>query len=133
MTPKINKELIATHVLDIGNVYFYNNFVVTEINEGITLTFEKSAGLMLLAKKYYGNKVPFAYISNRVHSYSFQPTAHYQSTKLFPNLIGFAVVSYGSISNEIASLEQAFVNVPKNIFTNLEDAIEWVNQLIIQD
>lgn len=133
MISKVNKELIAEHLLDIGTLYFYKNFVVTEIKEGMTLSFEKALPMFLLAKKYYGNKTPFVYISNRIYSYSFEPTAHYKSTKLFPNLVGFAVVSYGTISNKVAHLEQAFLNVPTEIFHNLEDAIEWVDQLIIKD
>ncbi len=133
MTSKINKKLIKKYILDIGTIYFYENFVVTEIKEEITLTFEKAAPIFKLGKEYYGNKTPFVYISNRIHQYSFEPTAHYKSTKLFPNLKGYAVVTYGKISSEIANLEQSFLNVPTQIFHNLEEAIEWVDQLIKLD
>lgn len=130
---QINKKLIKKYELDIGTVYFYENYVVSEIKKGIVLNFEKATQLLLLGKEYYGNKVPFVYISNRIHSYSFEPTSHYKSTELFPNLIGFAVVSYDPIGTEVAKLEQVFLNKPTRIFSSLDEAIEWVAQLIIPD
>ncbi len=133
MTQRINRVLIKKHNLDIGTAYFYENFVVTEMKEGIILNFEKAAKLFQLGKEYYGNKIPFVYISNRINSYSFEPTSHFKSGDLFPNLIGFAVVTYASIDSEIAELEQAFLKKPTNIFYNLDDAIDWVEQLIIYD
>ncbi len=133
MSQKINKQLIQKHELDIGVVYFYKNYVVTEIKEGIILNFQKASELFRLGKEYYGNKIPFVYISNRIHSYSFEPTAHFKSTEMFPNLKGYAVVSYNAINNEIAEMEQAFLNKPVNIFSSLDEAIVWVEQLIIPD
>lgn len=133
MSPKINKQLIQKHELDIGDVYFYENYIITEIKEGVVVNFEKAAELLRLGKEYYGNKIPFVYISNRVHSYSFEPTTHFKSTELFPNLKGYAVVTYNAINNKIAELEQAFLNKPANIFHSLDEAIAWAEKLIIRD
>ncbi|MDY8134069.1 hypothetical protein [Aquimarina sp. 2201CG5-10] len=133
MIRRINRKLIKKYDLDIGSAYFYENFVVTEIKEGIVINFEKAAKLFQLGKQYYGNKTPFVYISNRIHSYSFEPTAHFKSTELFPNLKGVAVVTYDPVKNKIAELEQAFINKPTSIFYNLEEAIDWVEQLISPD
>ncbi|WP_103864999.1 STAS/SEC14 domain-containing protein [Aquimarina sp. I32.4] len=130
---KINKSLIKKYDLDIGTVYFYQNYVVTEIKEGMLLNYEKAGQLLLLGKEYYGNNVPFVYISNRIHSYSFEPTDHFKSTELFPNLKGYAVITHNVIGNKIAELEQAFLNTPTQIFDSLEEAIIWVEQLISHD
>lgn len=133
MSQKINEQLIQKYKLDIRVVYFYKNYVVTEIKEGIILNFQKASELFILGKEYYGNKIPFVYTSNRIHSYSFESTAHFKSTKMFPNLKGDAVVTYNTISNEIAEMELAFLNKPVNIFNSLDEAIVWVEQLIISD
>ncbi|MEW7292665.1 hypothetical protein [Aquimarina sp. 2304DJ70-9] len=133
MTREINKKLIKKHVLDIGSVYFYENFVVTEINEGIVFNFEKATKLFQLGKHYYGNKTPFVYISNRINSYSFEPTAHMKSKELFPNLKGVAVVIHNPVSHKVAELEKAFLSKPSEIFYTLENAIEWVEKLILPD
>ena len=130
---KIKDKLIKKIEIDIGIVYFYKNYVVTEINEGIVVNFEKAAKLLQLGIEYYGSKTPFVYISNRINSYSFEPTAHFKSTEMFPNLKGFGVVIYNKLNSDVAKMEQAFINKPTNIFYSLEEAIEWAEELIVID
>ncbi|MEW7280035.1 hypothetical protein ABW636_15685 [Aquimarina sp. 2201CG1-2-11] len=130
---KINKKLIKKFEIDIGVVYFYKNYVITEINEGVVLNFEKAAKLLQLGIEYYGTKVPFIYISNRINSYSFEPTSHFKSTEMFPNLKGFGVVIYDQLNSDVAKIEQTFINKPTNIFYSLEEAIAWAEELIIID
>ncbi len=133
MLQHITKNLIRKYTLDIGTFYFYDHFLISEVNEGEFLNFDKATKLFLTAKEHYGNNIPFVYITNRINSYSFEPTAHFKSTKLFPNLRGYGIVTYDSINNKIASLERSFLDVPTKIFDNLEEAILWVDELILQD
>ncbi|MDH7444409.1 hypothetical protein [Aquimarina sp. 2201CG14-23] len=133
MFQNISKNLIKKHDLEIGSFYFYKNFVVSEMNEGISLSFDKAAKLFHLAKEYYGNNIPFVYISNRKNSYSFEPTSHFKSAKMFPNIKGYGVITYNHINDKIASLEQSFLNIPTKIFDSIEDAILWVDELIPHD
>ncbi|WP_109298830.1 hypothetical protein [Aquimarina sp. AU474] len=133
MSWKINKRLIRKHVLDFGTVHFYENFIIVEVKEGVILNFEKAAQMFMLGKEYYGKKTPFVYISNRIHSYSFEPTSHFKSSELFPNLKGVAVVTYSPINSNVAELEQSFLKKPSAIFHSLEEAIIWAEQLIIPD
>ncbi len=125
----ISEILIKKYDLEIGSFYFYANFVIGEIKEGIITTHENSRELFLIGKEYYGLATPFVYISNRVNSYSFDPTGHYKSMKLFPNLKGFAVVAYNIRSEKVANLEQVFIDVPTKIFNNLKSAVHWAEQL----
>tara|TARA_R110000796_G_scaffold37722_3_gene95129 strand:- start:83975 stop:84376 length:402 start_codon:yes stop_codon:yes gene_type:complete len=133
MASKINRTLIKKYNLDIGDFFFYENFLVAEVKEGIAFSFENAKEILGLAKMYYGNKTPFVYITNRKNSYSFNPTSHFKTVPLFPNLKGFAAVVYDSINQEIAVMEQSFFSKPVNIFYNLDDAIDWVEQLIEMD
>ena len=133
MVENINRTLIKKHELEIGTFYFYKNFVIGEIKEGLTTTHENSQKLFKLGKAYYGMTTPFVYISNRVNSYSFDPTGHYKSMKIFSNLKGFAVVAYDKVSGRVANLEQAFISVPAKIFNSLEDAILWAEEQISAD
>ena len=133
MTSSLNIELIKRHELDVGSFYFYKNHIVAEVNEGIASTFEKAFQVLALGKAYYGNTTPFVYISNRVNSYSFNPTAHYKTQAMFPNLKGYAVVTYNEVNQEIAQLEQTFLNKPVAIFHKLEHALKWVEELILMD
>lgn len=133
MSAKINRTLVKKYNLEIGVFYFYENFLVSEVKEGIALTFENSKEMLGLANTHYGKKIPFAYIANRINSYSFNPTAHFKTTAMFPNLKGFGVVIYDNMNKEIAQMEQSFLNKPVNIFKSLEEAINWVDQLILMD
>ena len=133
MQRKTNRKLIKKHVLDIGTVYFYENFLITEINEGIVMNFENVKPLLLLGKQYYGTQTPFIYISNRINSYSFEPTSHFKTVPIFPNIKGYGVVIYDQLSKEIAILEKNFLNIPTNIFYSLEEAIQWAEELIVPD
>lgn len=107
--------------------------MVAEVKEGIAFTFENAQEMLQLAKEYYGNKTPFVYISNRVNSYSFNPTAHFKTATMFTNLKGYATVTYDTINHEIAHMEESFMNRPVKNFRILEDAIAWAEQLIVQD
>jgi hypothetical protein len=133
MTLSLNIELIKRHDLEVGSFYFYKNHIVAEVKEGVAFTYEKAFRILELGKAYYGNKTPFVYISNRVNSYSFNPTAHYKTQAMFPNLKGYAVVTYDEVNQEIAELEQTFLNKPVAIFHNLEHALKWVEELILMD
>lgn len=133
MTSSLNLELIKKHDLEVGSFYFYKNHIVAEVNEGIAFTFEKAFQVLELGKAYYGNTTPFVYISNRVNSYSFNPTAHYKTQTIFPNLKGYAVVTYDEVNKEIAELEQTFLHKPVAIFHQLEHALKWVEEMILID
>ncbi len=126
--------MIGKHEINIGSIYFFDNYIISEVKEGATITFEGTQELYALTKKYYGNKTPFVYISNRINSYSFEPTAHIKSKPLFPNLKGIGVVIYDPLKNEIAQLEKRFLDhVESHIFYNLEEAIEWAKKIITMD
>ncbi len=130
---QINTSLLKKCDLKIGSFYFYEHYVVSEINEGVTVTYENALHMLELAKTYYGNTTPFVYISNRKNSYSFDPTAHFKTTAMFPNLRGYATVIYNPINEKVAKMEQSFMNKPAHIFKTLEEAIAWVEELIIMD
>ncbi|GAA0726701.1 hypothetical protein GCM10009430_33980 [Aquimarina litoralis] len=130
MTYDFNRKLIHKHELDIGIFYFYKNHIISEIKEGVTLTFENCSALFDLLRSYYGTTIPFVYISNRKNSFSFVPTGHFKSSKLFPNFIGYGVVTYNSINTKIATLEQSFLDNETAIFDNLNDALQWKETLI---
>ena len=133
MASKLNKVLIKKYDLEVGAFYFYENFMVSEVKDGVAFTYDNAQEMLELAKMYYGKLTPFVYISNRINSYSFNPTAHFKTTAMFPNLKGYAVVVYDNMNKEIAQMEQSYFSTPVNIFNTLEDAINWVEKLILID
>lgn len=107
--------------------------MVAEVKEGIVFALENAREMLQLAKEYFGNKTPFVYITNRINSYSFNPTVHFKTVAMFPNLMGYATVTYDTINHEIAQMEESFMNRPVKNFRMLEDAIAWAEELIVKD
>ncbi|WP_459211221.1 hypothetical protein [Aquimarina rhabdastrellae] len=126
----INKKLLEYLCLDFGSFYFYEDCVIGEMNRGSIVDFEKLHPIFKAALLHYKEDISFVYISNRIHSYSVVPTSHFQLRGLFPNLKGYAIVSYNDKTTKIADLERTFFNRPMDVFSNLKDAISWSDQLL---
>ena len=130
MTSTFDRKLIKRFESDLGSFFFYKNFVVSEVKANAVITYHNSCGIHELIKSHYGDTEPFVYIANRINSYSFNPTDHFRTEKIFPNLLGFASVTYDNINDEIAELEKAFIIKPVKNFQSLEMAIDWVEELL---
>ena len=72
------------------------------------------------------------YITHRVNSYSVDPNVYPRATKV-EYLKGFAVVSDKYLAKVNAQIEQMFFGKPFEIFTELDDAIKWAENLIEKD
>jgi hypothetical protein len=110
-----------------GKVTIYDNYLISIMNEGITVTPNLNIVLANIADTYYKNK-NFVYITHRINSYSVDPHV-YLKTSQIPNLLGFAVVSGKRIVLDNTDLESVFLSKPFKSFTKLEDAIAWANGL----
>ncbi len=133
MVENFRRPLIQKHEIDIGMFYFYENFIVGEVNEGSDLNFESGKKLYELIEIYYKGIIPYVYISNRVNSYSFKPTRLHGSAQKFPNLKGYAIVTYNPVNRKIACLERTFADIPTDVFDTLEDAVLWSEKMTSVD
>ncbi len=113
--------------IGIGNVTIYDQYLITVMHEGITVSIESNELLIDIANSYFKNK-PFVYITHRKHSYAVD-TAIYTETAKIQNLIGFAVVSTKGMAITNASIEKMFFSKPFEIFEDLEEAINWSKAL----
>lgn len=114
-------------VFDFCILKFYDNYVISIINEGVVVSKEISDKISKAAINYYQGK-PFVYITHRMHSYSVDPNIYKDVSKI-KNLAGFVVVSDSKTSIKSALLEKIFLNKPFQIFSNLEDGILWANNV----
>jgi len=113
---------------DFCEMHIHDNYVVTIMNEGITITPEHNQVLINVVDTYYRNK-KFVYITHRLKSYAVDPKIYFETSKI-PNLKGFAVVSKDFKAKTNAEVEKLFFNKPFEIFDNLEDATEWANSIV---
>ncbi len=74
----------------------------------------------------------WAYISNRVSSYSLQPLVHVEAPKFEKNMIAFAVVTDKESQIKNSELEKYFSGGQYEFeyFANIENAIAWVTKLL---
>lgn len=113
----------------IGTVYFYENFVIVEANEGALLSYSTSFQILLKGLQIMKNR-PLVYIANRINSYSVNPT-DFKYLEEVPTLKGIALVHHTEESKVNASYESTFFNKPIESFDSLEDAYYWAQDLLI--
>ena len=97
-------------------------------NEGEIVNFDKSNTITKNAVEFYGSS-KFVYITNRVNSYSVDPSVYFDISKL-KTLVGFAVVSKDYTAKSNAEIEKLFLNKPMEVFDVLEDAITWAKSVL---
>lgn len=112
--------------LDFGKVWFKDNILIAELNEGILFDVENNRQLLEIGKKTFQDK-PYGYISNRVNSYAVNPLVYRESAKT-GNLKAIAVVSTNVVCRNNAVLEKQFYrdSNPFEIFSTLGEAFEWM-------
>ncbi|MFD1064171.1 hypothetical protein ACFQ1Q_13010 [Winogradskyella litorisediminis] len=116
-----------------GNVFIFDGFVISEINSGITFTWENHAKVIVddVTSFLDTDGRDLVYISNRINSYAVKPN---DWLKFFTNsysLKGYGVVAQtkGSIMNTV--IENLFFNKKIQRFQSLEAAIQWAKTKVL--
>ncbi|MFC0605808.1 hypothetical protein [Winogradskyella pulchriflava] len=117
-----------TLTFDFCDITIYDNYLVTVIKEGENILPEYNTILVEVTDTYFSNK-PFVYISHRINSYSIDPKIYFEAAKI-NSLKGFAVVTNNYQAKINAQIEQMFFAKPFEIFTDLDSAIEWANEVV---
>ena len=124
------KELIEyVHVSKYGNYYFFKDFIVSEIKQGVIYNWEASQDAIEAAIEYYGENPSICYISNRVNQYSVNPIDWFKFFKSEKNLNGYAIVSYTENGWINALIEKLFFSSKIERFNNLSEAIIWTKKV----
>lgn|SRR5690606_7559133 len=112
--------------LDFGKVWFRENILIAELNEGILFDVENNMELLEIGKKAFQGK-PYGYISYRVNSYAVNPLVYLESANAL-NLKAIAVVSNNVVCRNNAILEKQFYRDSNafEIFSTLEEAVDWM-------
>lgn len=112
--------------LDFGKVWFKDNILIAELNEGILFDVEDNRQLLEIGKKTFQDK-PYGYISYRVNSYAVNPMVYLESSRA-KNLKAIAVVSNNVVCKNNAVVEKQFYRNSNSfeIFSTLDEAFEWL-------
>ncbi|UOB17307.1 hypothetical protein [Abyssalbus ytuae] len=125
---KIDKNYKIFH-FDFGIFYFFEDFIIGEMDDGADITFENCRELIYTIKKNYKLNV-FGYVSNRINSYSVNPLDYKLINKHLGNLISFAMVCYDNTCQKSIDIEKRFCSRTVKTFNDLDDAIEWTSYYI---
>ena len=118
-------EANYTYNLNIGDFYFYDKFIITEIHEGEIIGKEAFLKIFALVEKHFGTNKPYGLISHRVYSYSVNLSELLQISNQFKFLVANAIVAYSDISFKNFELEKRLLKFEGESFNNLKDAFEW--------
>jgi len=122
--------MIEEITYEFGSVLVYDHYVIATMNEGISVKPEYNQILKDIANKHFQNKY-FGYITHRINSYAVNPRIYFETSKI-ENLVGFAVVISSAQSATSVELEKTFLAKPFQAFNNLDDAKDWILDLISQ-
>ncbi len=122
------KQVLQSTELEYTILNFYDNYVVSRVKEGAVISSKEIKNLVEVCSGFYEDR-EFVYISKRVTNYNVDPTIYFNLEKV-ENLAGIAIVSSMVSSIKMAHFEQNFSKVPFDIFLDLEEALEWKNDLI---
>lgn len=122
-----NRQL-KTLKLDFTYLEFFEDFVVSTLSENTIFNQKCVDELIATCLDHYGER-DFVYISQRQADYNVDPTIYFNLTEVKP-LKGIAIVSENPAAIKMADFEKKFSPVPYEIFFEMEDAMEWANELV---
>lgn len=115
--------------LSFCELSFYDHYVISEINEGAYVTKELFMEVLLLLEEIYSGCQKYVYISNRKADYNVNPI-DYLNCISQENMIGVALVTSTESKKKTALFEKNFMSKKVELFSNLQDAVNWANSLV---
>ncbi len=107
-----------------SQVFIFDNFLVNQIKEGITVIPAHNDKLRKVIDKHFANK-KMVYISNRYFNYAVDPLTYLETSKIH-NLVAMAIVADTAIAKSNAALESMFYKKKFEVFETLSEAMAWV-------
>ena len=119
---------------DFGTLTFGNRFIIGEMREGADVQLETVSRIIEIAHARF-NGEHWAYISNRVNSYSANPIVHIEAPKFEKKMVAFAVVANDQLRRRIVEIEKSISTgqYKFDCFVDLDAAIAWVTQVLNEE
>ncbi|MFS4455235.1 hypothetical protein [Maribacter sp. 2304DJ31-5] len=119
------KNIREVREFEFGIFYYFNEFVISEIKEGVVFSWNMAEKAIRATHEIYGNEAPFVYISNRINNYYIMPIDWMKFHRNREKLNFYSVVGNTNESLTSIVLERFFFRKPIPKFSDLEQAIEW--------
>jgi hypothetical protein len=122
----IKNEVKKIHKLQKGTIYVFDNFIVSEFNEGVLVDLDCLTEVYYYLNAYSENKHGFGYISNRVHQYTVKVTDFMKTKILTQKIYPTAVVAYDEISKNTFKFEKQVNNCSAVLCESLDKAVIYL-------
>lgn len=134
---KVNQSAISTQVnkvlsTNIGNLYFFNNLVISEFNEGVHASFENCSEVISSIIEHFGKSKPFGFITNMINSYSSEPLDTPKFPETMRNMAAYGAVCYSKEAKMSIIIENGFCNNKIICYKDLYEATDSVHNKIKQ-
>ncbi len=111
-----------------GNLYFFDNYLITEMFEGMVVGKKEFTKIFNLCLDVYGENKPFGIVSHRLYPYSVNLFELIPISNKFESVIANAVVAYTDISLKNFELEKQLLKFRGKFFNNLDSSIAWIKK-----
>lgn len=114
--------------IDLGDLYFFENYLITEFKEGVEINYNNFETVREYIRTYFG-ETDFGLISHRINSYSIVIT----DAPLFnacKSLKAYATVTYTLFAEKVFNVESYFFKFNKQNFSSISDAEIWVQNTL---
>lgn len=122
-TPFFN-DVLKIFNYPFGKLYIFSGFVISEIGEGIVLSWDNAKQMVEDVEGFLGtNGKDLVYISNRINSYSVVPQDWLKYFKLNYGLKAYFVVTAANKGSFNITFEKLFFRSKIKTFTCLVEAV----------
>ncbi|MDN3596633.1 hypothetical protein [Zunongwangia endophytica] len=114
---------------DFGNIYFLEDILVSEINQGVVFNWECAEKVIIDAQRLFGNEYTPHFISNRIHKYYtvYQDWIHFFNNRYFVK--SFSVISIHSYEMMNLVFERMFYKRKIHVANSLNEAFQNIYTL----
>ncbi|MGA1227175.1 MAG: hypothetical protein ACO3VF_08100 [Tamlana sp.] len=126
-------EVLEKYNYSFGSVYVFKGFVISEINEGETISWENAKLIIDDVTSFFNsNGEDIFYISNRIHSYSVVAADWLKFFKQSYSLKLYCIVSGNEVGTLNSAIEKLFFKKKIKHFKSLFEAVNFVKKDVIE-
>jgi hypothetical protein len=121
-------KVLRTKDLEHTVLEYHKNYVISTVKEDVVVGHVEVNSYIKVCTEFYKD-TNFLYISLRKNNYNVNPVIYPELVKDIRGLRGIGIVCPQASKISTAKFESSFVDFPFEIFTALDDAVEWAREL----
>ena len=131
---ELSSEIIKELNYPFGNIYIFQGFLVSEINEDVIFNWENHGKLVVedVASFLGTDGSDLVFISHRIHSYSVVAADWLKFFKNAYTLKAYCIVSKGKTGAMSFMVEKLFFSKKIKRFSSIFQAVNWVKNNMIE-